>query len=87
MIRTSNVSVRETLRKLLPTSAIELVAWETGAFKRIRRISPVAFVWSLVLASVPVGGAPWPACGGSSTSSPGRASRSEVSTTGLPRLW
>ena len=48
MIRTSNVSVRKTLRKLLPPSVIELVARETGAFKRIRRISPVAFVWSLV---------------------------------------
>jgi hypothetical protein len=49
MPRTHSVSIRRTLRKLLPQQAVSEAAKASGAFRRQRKIDPYALVWTLIL--------------------------------------
>lgn len=49
MARGSDIPIRRALRKLFPSSWIVSEARATGAFRRLRRVDPAAFFWSLVL--------------------------------------
>jgi len=49
MARGRDIPIRRALRKLFPSTWIASEALATGAFRRVRRIDPVAFFWSLVL--------------------------------------
>jgi len=49
MARNQKVSVRKTLRKLLSPPVVNEMARKSGAFVRVRRITPYAFAWSLIL--------------------------------------
>lgn len=49
MARGRDIPIQRALRKLFPSTWIASEALSTGAFRRVRRIDPVAFFWSLVL--------------------------------------
>src|SRR6478735_3880525 len=49
MARGRDIPIQRTLRKLFPSAWIASEARAVGAFRRVRRIDPVAFFWSLVL--------------------------------------
>ena len=51
MTRSSRLSVRRTLRKLLPEQVVLDAAATSGAFQRVRKIDPFAFIWTLLLGS------------------------------------
>lgn len=49
MARRKTIDFRAHLTRILPDSLLELLARETGAFRRERKIGIVAFFWTLVL--------------------------------------
>lgn len=49
MARGRHIPVQRALRKLFPSTWIVTEARATGAFRRVRRVNPVAFFWALVL--------------------------------------
>jgi putative transposase len=49
MARGRDIPIQRALRKLFPSTWIASEALAVGAFRRVRRIDPVAFFWSLVL--------------------------------------
>ena len=49
MPRSQAVSIRRTLRKLLPPATVAEAATESGAFQRRRKVDPYALVWTLIL--------------------------------------
>jgi putative transposase len=51
MTRSPRLSIRRTLRKLLPEQVVGQAAIASGAFQRVRKIDPFAFTWTLLLGS------------------------------------
>jgi IS4 transposase len=49
MPRTQALSIRRTMRKLLPEEVVLEAARSSGAFQRVRKIEPFAFTWTLLL--------------------------------------
>jgi putative transposase len=52
MTRSPRLSVRHTLRKLLPEHVVLQAAVASRAFQRVRKIDPFAFTWTLLLGSM-----------------------------------
>lgn len=52
MPRTSRLSIRRTLRKLLPEEVVLEAARASGAFQRVRKIDPFVFTWTLLLGAM-----------------------------------
>lgn len=52
MTRRPRLAIRQTLRKLLSRETITEAARQSGAFQRIRKVDPFAFVWTLILGSL-----------------------------------
>lgn len=49
MAQRGDIPIRQALRKLFPAAWLREEASATGAFRRLRRMDPVALFWSLVL--------------------------------------
>jgi len=49
MARNRRIPLRETLRKLFPSTALVALARASGAVQRLRKVDPVALFWTVVL--------------------------------------
>lgn len=52
MTHHSRLSIRRTLRKLLPPHVVFDAAGASGAFRRVRKVDPFPFIWTLLLGSM-----------------------------------